>query len=318
MKIGKIKLNIETPLYMAPMAGITDKTFRGICAELGADITCTEMVSAKALSYGNKNTKELLEKSEYESTVAVQIFGSDPEIMAIEAKKLEKEFDIIDINMGCPVQKIVCNGEGSSLMTKPELARDIVSEIVRAVNIPVTVKMRIGFDENHINAVSFAGMLEEAGASAIAVHGRTKTQMYSGKADWNMIKCVKSSVGIPVFGNGDVFSAEDALRMRDETGVDGIMVARGAQGNPWIFREMRAALDGRLVSRPSLEEKKQMVLRHADGLIEDKGEFTGVREMRKHLAWYTAGIKGSAAFRGATNYIESFEEMKKLVNEFFV
>lgn len=303
---------------MAPMAGVTDKTYRGIVRSLGADLTCTEMVSAKALSYNNKNTRELLSLAENETPAVVQIFGSDPDIMATEAAKLEETFDIIDINMGCPVSKIVSNGEGSALMKNPSLASSIVSKMAEKLSAPVTVKMRIGYDMESINAVSFAKLMEESGAAAICVHGRTRSQLYAGKANYDVIRQVKESVAIPVFGNGDVFSAEDALRMKDECGVDGIAIARGAEGNPWIFREVRAALDGKEVpARPTGEEIRDMALLHAKGLVEEKGEYTGVREMRKHLAWYTAGIKGSAAFRGKMNYIETYEEMVRMINEFF-
>lgn len=318
MKIKNLEIKSNTPLYMAPMAGVTDLTFRGICTKLGADITCTEMVSAKALSYKNKNTAELLKKSSDEKIVAVQLFGSEPEIMAEEAKKIEESFDIIDVNMGCPVPKIVNNGEGSALMKNPKLAEKIVSAMAKKLDKPLTVKFRLGFDEEHINAAEFAKMLEGAGASAITLHARTRKQMYEGKADWNAIADVVSAVKIPVFGNGDVFIAEDALKMKNETGVAGIMIARGAMGNPWIFKNAKAILDGEdLCEVPSNQEKKRIILAHAKGLIEDKGQYTGIREMRKQLAWYTSGMKGSAGFRAKTNYIESYDELIKSVEEFF-
>ena len=319
MKIGTLQLEQEVPLFLAPMAGITDMPYRIICREMGADVCCTEMVSAKAIHYHNKNTEELLETGRDEHPVAVQLFGCEPELMAEIAAGLEDRFEMIDINMGCPVAKIVNNGEGSALMKDPELAGRVIKAIADRVHIPVTVKFRSGFDADHINAVEFALMAEEAGAAAVAVHARTRAQFYTGRADWDIIRRVKQAVSIPVIGNGDIFSAEDGLRMLEETGCDALMVARGVRGNPWIFRELRNALDGReLPDRPSPAEMLPVVIRHAEGLVIQKGERVAIREMRKHLAWYTAGMYGSSELRARANTMETMEDLRELAEGFFV
>ncbi|MBQ3912857.1 MAG: tRNA dihydrouridine synthase DusB, partial [Lachnospiraceae bacterium] len=300
MKIGNIEVG---RLALGPMAGITDMPFRLLCKEQGADLIYSEMVSAKGIHYNNKNTGDLLRCDEAERPVALQLFGSEPEIMAETAARIEeRNFDIFDINMGCPVPKVVNNGEGSALMKDPALAGRIVEAMVRVVKKPVTVKFRKGFDSDHVNAVEFAKVLESAGAAAIAVHGRTREQYYSGRADWDIIKQVKAAVSIPVIGNGDIFSPKDAEAMFDETGCDAVMVARGAQGNPWIFARIKHYLDtGEELPKPAFDEVLAMIHRHADMLREYKGEDTAVREMRKHVAWYTEGFPYSAKLRGRIN-----------------
>lgn len=314
MKIGNVTL--DNPYILAPMAGVTDLPFRLLCKEQGAGLLCMEMISAKALQYKNKNTKALLSIHPEEYPVSLQLFGSDPEIISEQAKVIEElSFQILDINMGCPVPKVVRNGEGSALMKNPKLVYEIVSATVKAIEKPVTVKIRKGFDDSCINAVEIAKVVEEAGAAAVAVHGRTREQYYSGKADWDIIRQVKAAVKIPVIGNGDVTSGEKALAMKKETGCDGVMIGRGAQGNPWIFRELlEYEKTGRLAERPSVEVIRETMLRHARLQIEFKGDYLGIREMRKHVAWYTKGLKGSARLREAINQVESYEELEKLLN----
>lgn len=313
LKIGNVEL--DSPVALAPMAGVTDLPFRILCREQGCGLMCTEMVSAKALLYKNRNTKPLLETKPEERPVAVQLFGSDPEIMSEMALMLEEgPYDIIDVNMGCPVPKIVNNGEGSALMKNPKLAGEILSAMTRKLKKPVTVKFRKGFNDESVNAVEFAKMAEQSGAAAVAVHGRTREQFYSGKADWDIIRQVKEAVSIPVIGNGDIFTPQDAGRMMEETGCDGVMVARGAKGNPWIFSRIDHYLKtGEVLPKPKPEEVKQMILRHAALLAEFKGEYTAMREMRKHVSWYTAGYPHSAALRNDINLVETMEELQELV-----
>ena len=313
LKIGDVSL--KNNLILAPMAGVTDLPFRLLCKEQGAGLLCMEMVSAKAIYFNNKNTEELLTIDDREPPVSLQLFGSDPDIISEMAKKIEnRPFSILDIHMGCPVPKVAGNGEGSALMKNPKLVEEIVSKTAKAIKKPVTVKIRKGFDDEHINAVEIARIAESAGAAAVAVHGRTREQYYSGKADWDIIRQVKEAVKIPVIGNGDVTSPEAARQLMETTGCDGIMIGRGAQGNPWIFRQILHWMEtGEEESKPDLEEVKAMILRHARMLVEYKGAYTGIREMRKHVAWYTAGYPNSAKLRARVNEIESLEALEHLI-----
>ena len=309
-------IDFKNKIALGPMAGVTDLPFRLLCKEMGCDLMTTEMISAKGLMYNNHKTEILLLTDETEHPIGVQLFGSDPDIMAGEAEKIarDRDFDFIDINMGCPVPKIVGNGEGSALMKNPALAADIVRAMVKRIDIPVTVKIRAGFDADSINAPEMAKALEDAGASAIAVHARTREQFYSGNADWSVIKAVKDSVSIPVIGNGDITSADDVIRMKEETGCDSVMVARAAKGNPWIFREIKAGLRGDTIPpRPSIEEIIDMMKRHIELMVRLKGEYIGVREMRKHIAWYTEGIKNSTRLRRLVCAATGTEELLTLV-----
>ena len=318
MKIGTVTL--ENNVFLAPMAGVTDQPFRLLCKEMGCGLVYSEMVSAKGMFYESKNTGKLLEVDERERPVAVQLFGSDPQIMADMAKRLEEApVDIIDVNMGCPAPKIVKNGEGSALMKTPELIGEIVHALVSSQKKPVTIKFRKGFDDDHVNAVEVAKMAEKNGASAVAVHGRTREQYYSGKADWDIIKAVKAAVDIPVIGNGDVTDGKSAKALLNYTGCDALMVGRAAQGNPWIFREIVHYLKtGELLPQPSLEERGKMALRHLQMLVAYKGDYTGVREMRRHLSDYAKGMPQAAKMRGSINQAETMAEMEALIARYFL
>lgn len=303
--------NVELPnqVILAPMAGVSDIAFRLLCHEQGAGLVCSEMVSAKAILYGNKNTEELLQIHPEEGAVSLQLFGSDPDIVSEMAKRIEERpFAVLDLNMGCPVPKVVNNGEGSALMKDPLLAGRIVEKTAKAIQKPLTVKIRKGFDDDHVNAVEMAHILQESGAAAVAVHGRTREQYYSGQTDWDIIAQVKAAVKIPVIGNGDVTDGESALQLLKKTGCDGVMIGRGAQGNPWVFREVTAALEGREIPpRPTRQELYDMIARHAQLAAQYKGEYITVREMRKHLAWYTTGLPHAAALRRQINSIETMD-----------
>lgn len=316
MQIGEIKL--AAPLALAPMAGITDLPFRLICRRLGCGMTVSEMVSAKGLLYKNVKTTEMLRIDDGERPTAIQLFGSVPEELAEAARMVEASgADMIDFNMGCPVPKIVNNGEGSALMKQPQLAHDILAAMVKAVKIPVTVKFRAGWDDSNRNAVEIAKAVEAAGVSAVAVHGRTRQQFYEGKADWGIIAEVKQAVNVPVFGNGDIFTVEDGLRMLAETGVDGLMIGRGADGNPWIFRELAAVLRGEeRPAAPSLQERLAQAAEHLDMLIDYKGEHISVKEMRRHISAYLKGLPHAAEFRGRFHKVDTREQFMELLAEY--
>lgn len=315
LKIGNVTL--ENNLILAPMAGVTDLPFRLLCREQGAGLLCMEMVSAKAILYKNKNTEELLTIDPREHPVSLQLFGSDPDIISEIAKQIEERpFDILDINMGCPVPKVVNNGDGSALMKNPRLAGEIIEKTARAIKKPVTVKIRKGFDDDHVNAVELAHVAQESGAAAVAVHGRTREQFYSGRADWDIIRQVKEAVSIPVIGNGDLLTAEDVIAMEEQTGCDGFMIARGAEGNPWIFKQILHYFEtGEHLPKPDFAEMTEMLLRHARMQLEFKGDYTGIREIRKHAAWYTAGYKHSSKLRGRINEVENYEQLEALFRE---
>lgn len=315
LQIGNVTL--ENNLILAPMAGVSDLPFRLLCREQGAGLVCMEMVSAKAILYKNRNTEELLTIDSKEHPVSLQLFGSDPDIISEIAKQIEERpFDILDLNMGCPVPKVVNNGDGSALMKNPRLAGEIIEKTARAIKKPLTVKIRKGFDDAHVNAVELAHIAQESGAAAVAVHGRTREQYYAGHADWDIIRQVKEAVSIPVIGNGDIRTPEDVAAMAEQTGCDGYMIARGAEGNPWIFRQILHYFDtGEHLSRPDFSEVTEMLLRHAKMQIDCKGDYTGIREIRKHAAWYTAGYRNSSKLRGRINEVENYEQLEALFRE---
>ena len=315
LKIGDVLL--ENSYVLGPMAGVTDLPFRLLCREQGAGLVCMEMVSAKAILYKNRNTEELLTIDPKEHPVSLQLFGSDPDIISEIAKQIEERpFDILDLNMGCPVPKVVNNGDGSALMKNPRLAGEIIEKTARAIKKPLTVKIRKGFDDAHVNAVELAHIAQESGAAAVAVHGRTREQYYAGHADWDIIRQVKEAVSIPVIGNGDIRTPEDVAAMAEQTGCDGYMIARGAEGNPWIFRQILHYFEtGEHLSRPDFSEVTEMLLRHAKMQIDCKGDYTGIREIRKHAAWYTAGYRNSSKLRGRINEVENYEQLEALFRE---
>lgn len=309
-------MDFRDKLILAPMAGVCDQPFRLLCKEQGCDILYSEMVSAKAIYYNNKNTTPLLVMDDREKPFGLQLFGSDPEIMAEMAKRIEGNgYSFIDVNMGCPVPKVVNNGEGSALMKDPILVGKIVEKMANAIDIPLTIKIRSGFDADHINAPEIAHIAQESGAAAVAVHGRTRQQYYQGHADWNVIAKVKQACSIPVIGNGDINTPQDIIDMRKQTGCDGFMIGRGARGNPWIFRGMKYYYEhGKLPERPDPHEIKEMILRHARLMIEFKGEYTGIHEMRKHVAWYSVGMYDSAKLRKRVNEVETYPELVNLLD----
>lgn len=313
MKIGN--LNFENPVFLAPMAGVTDIAYRGICKSMGCGMVYTEMVSAKGLYYNSKNTESLMRISDEEKPVALQIFGSDPKIMAYACDTINgmDEVAVIDVNMGCPVNKIVKNGEGSALMKNPKLASEIIKEMKRVSKKPVTVKFRKGFDSDNVNAVDFARYMEDAGVNAITLHGRTREQMYEGKADWQIIKQVKEAVSVPVLGNGDIFEASDAINMKIITGCDGLMIARGAMGNPWIFREIEQGLNGKEIIKPTPIEKIDMCIFHLQESVKYFEELRAVREMRKQIAWYIKGLRYCTDIKNKINGATTYDEMYHLL-----
>ncbi len=314
--IGNV--NIKGNLILGPMAGVTDLPFRLLCKEQGADLLYTEMVSAKGIEYNNRNTEDLLSIEDKERPIAIQLFGADPYALSEAAKKIEnRNFDILDINMGCPVPKVVNHGEGAALMNNPKLVGEIVYSLSRAINKPVTVKIRKGFDDDNINAVEIAKIAEANGAAAIAVHGRTRMQYYTGKADWDIISKVKQAVSVPVIGNGDVYDVHDAIDITNQTGCDGIMLARGAKGNPWIFSQIKEYfVTGIIKAKPEIDEVVQMILTQSKLAIEYKGEFTAMNQMRKHIAWYISGYPNAAKLKNSTSYIKTYEELETILNDY--
>ena len=312
IKIGKVEL--DNNIFLAPMAGITDRAFRIVCEEFGPGLVCTEMISSKGLFYGDKKTDLLLNMKDERRPIAVQIFGNDVEAMKYAAEYVSKFADIVDINMGCPAPKVVKNGDGSKLLLNLPLVEEIVSEVVKASKVPVTVKIRKGWDSDHVVAVEAAKIIEKAGASAITIHGRTRDEFYSGEADWDIIKKVKESVNIPVIGNGDVKSKQDAIKMFEYTGVDAIMIGRASLGNPWIFEEILKGVDSNKISNV---EKLRVILKHIDLEIEEKGEETAVKEMRKHISWYIKNCKDASKFRDVVNRIDNRQELETCLKEYF-
>lgn len=310
-------MDFKDKIILAPMAGICDLPFRLLCKEQGCDILYTEMISAKGMYYNNKNTEPLLMTNEREKPVGVQLFGSEPKLMAEQAKRIEdRGYSFIDINMGCPVPKIVNNGEGSALMKKPELIGEIVYELVKACSLPITIKIRAGFTKDTKNAPEIAIIAEKAGASAIAVHGRTREEYYQGHADWDVIRLVKQSVNIPVIGNGDICNGQDIIDIKNQTGCDSVMIGRAAKGNPWIFHEMKYYLkNGVTPDRPDIIAIHDMILKHTEMMVRYKGEYTGIHEMRKHVAWYTQGLPNSAKLRAGINKVESYEELRCIIDD---
>ena len=307
IKIGNVEINNN--VFLAPMAGITDVPYRSICKEFGAGLTYSEMISAKGMYYNDEKTRLLMKKAENEAPFAVQIFGSDADIMAKVAEEISDSADIIDINMGCPAPKVVKNGDGSKLMLNPELIDEITGKVVEKAKVPVTIKIRKGWDKEHINAVQIAEIAEKNGISAITVHGRTREEFYSGKADWDIIKEVKDSVSIPVIGNGDITSVESANEIFEKTNCDAIMIGRASLGNPWIFEEI---ISGQKVNK-TCEDVKKMIEKHLEMLIKEKGEYTAIREMRKHIAWYIKGFANAAEIRKRVNEIDELEELKDMI-----